>query len=110
MMKLIAIIILVGLITSCNPQQEKAPNLIERDKMIEVISEIELTQALIKLKFSKKDTINSKELYHQVYEKFNISEEQFNSSLKFYCKTPKELEAIYAEAIELLSAKQPQNK
>ncbi len=86
------------------------PNFIERDKMVEVISEIELTQALIKLTFSNKDTINSQALYDQVYERFNISEEQFNNSLVFYCKSPKEAEGIYIDAIALLSAKQAQKK
>jgi hypothetical protein len=108
--KFFYIVIVFGWITSCELEQETVPNIIERDKMVEVISEIELTQALIKLKFSNKDTINSQALYHQVYEAFNISEEEFNNSLVFYCKTPKEAEGIYTEAIALLSAKQPQKK
>jgi hypothetical protein len=104
----IYIIILVGLITSCDSRYEAVPNLIERDKMVAVISEIELTQALIKLKLSNKDTVNLQELYNQTYETFNISEEQFNNSLAFYCKTPKETEGLYTDAIALLSAKQVQ--
>ena len=109
-LKFIVIIIVVGLITSCESEHTITPDLIERDKMVEVISEIELTQALIKLKFSNKDTINSQELYDQIYEKFKISEEEFNNSLAFYCKTPKQAESLYLEAIEVLTAKQVQNQ
>jgi hypothetical protein len=49
-------------------------------------------------------------LYDQIYEEFKISEEEFNNSIEFYCKTPKEAEGLYLEAIEVLSAKQVQNK
>ena len=105
-LKFIVIIIVVGLITSCESEHAITPDLIERDKMVEVISEIELTQALIKLKF--KDTINSQELYDQIYEQFKISEEEFNNSLEFYCQTPKQAEGLYLEAIEVLTAKQVQ--
>ncbi len=96
---------------SCSEGDNEVPDyLIEREKMVEVISEIELTQALVKLKFTSKDTINSQELYNQVYQKFDISEEQFNKSLAYYAKKPKATEGIYIEAIERLSVEQAERK
>ena len=101
------IIIVFVFLMSCTEEEETLPsNLIEREIMVDVISEIELTQALIKLKFTTQDTLNSQEFYNQVYKEFNITEEQFNKSLAYYCKTPKGTESLYIDAIELLSEKQ----
>ena len=98
-------------LASCKEEAKVLPEyLIERELMFEVVSEIELTQALIKLKFTTQDTINSQELYNQVYKEFNISEDQFNKSLAYYCSTPKGFEGIYIDAIELLSEKQVEPK
>ncbi|MDB4534151.1 DUF4296 domain-containing protein [Vicingaceae bacterium] len=101
-------IVVFVLFFSCTEESEKAlPDyLIEREKMVEIISEIELTQALIKLKFTTQDTINSQELYNQVYEGFEITEVQFNKSLEYYCKKPKGTESLYIDAIERLSERQ----
>ena len=104
---LIYIVIVFGFLISCTEGEKALPDyLIEREKMVEVIADIELTQALIKLKFSNQDALNSQELYNQVYKEFGISEEQFNKSLVYYCKTPKGTEGVYIDAIERLTEKQ----
>lgn len=99
----------VGLscLQACKTEEESTPDyLIERDVMVDLITEVELTQALIKVKFTTTDTINSLELYKEVFEQFEVSEEQFNKSLMFYCKDPKTAEKLYVEAIERLSEKE----
>ncbi len=98
---------------SCDGDEssEIPKNVIPEEKMIEVITEIELTQALIKLKFSVPDTtqgsaINKQELFNQVYKSFNTSEEQFNNSLTYYSEHPKLLMEMYIKVINNLSEKQ----
>ena len=104
-------LILFGILISCTEQEDSLPDyLIERGKMVEVISEIELTQALIKIKGTTKDTISSQKLYNQVFEEFDISEEQFTKSLAFYCNTPIQVEGLYLDAIERLSERQAEEK
>ena len=96
---------------SCVRKEEQLPkDVISEDKMVDVITEIELTQALVKLKFSNRDsTINQQELFNQVYTDFNITEEKFNNSLSYYCQSPEVIENIYMGVINKLSEKQAQN-
>ncbi|MGB0886538.1 MAG: DUF4296 domain-containing protein [Vicingaceae bacterium] len=105
---LIYIFIIISVLFSCKTEtKETAPaDLIEWEKMVDVITEVELTQAVVKVSFSTQDSINAKKLYADVFESFNITEKQFNSSLNFYCKDPIETEKLYADAIEKLSEKQ----
>ena len=101
------------LIVSVSCEEEKIvppKNLILEDKMVEVITETELTQALIKLKLSNQDTINKQQLFKQVYADFNISEEQFNNSLAYYAQVPRDLMLIYEDVITKLSEKQGTGK
>ncbi len=99
---------IVLIAVSCGNGKEEVPEgVIPQEKMVEVLTEIELTQALIKLKFSKQDsTINQQLLFEEVYTDFSISKEQFNISLVYYCEHPKALEEMYVEVINNLSVKQ----
>ena len=94
-------------IISCgNGGKDISKEIIPEEDMVKIFTEIELTQALIKLKFSNQDTINQQELFNQVYKDFNISEDQFNKSLVYYCEKPKVLEEMYVKVINNLSVKQ----
>ena len=101
------IVVVCCFLISCKDEVENLPEgIIARDKMVDVIAEVELTQALIRLKLSARDTVNQKSLYTQVYQKFEISETEFNNSLDYYCSNPKEMMDVYLEAIENLSERQ----
>jgi len=96
---------------ACNSDADIAPKgVMDKNTMIEVLVEMELTQALIKLKSSTKDTINERELYKEVYTTYNISEEEFNNSLTYYCKDPKSLMRMYGKVIETLTKKQSEQQ
>ena len=100
-------IVVLAFFVSCSEQEQRPKEVLTEDQMVEVIAEVELTQALIKLKFSNPDTIvDRQELYNQVYNSFNITEEQFNASLTYYCQQPKVIEGIYVGVITRLSEEQ----
>ncbi|MGB0881477.1 MAG: DUF4296 domain-containing protein [Vicingaceae bacterium] len=105
-------IIIIGLLLfSCGANKEEIPaGIIPKEEMITVMTEIELTQALIKLKTSTQDTINEQQLFEEVYADFDISEDQFNNSLAFYCKDPKLLRDMYNKVIENLTKKQSEQQ
>ncbi len=96
---------------SCGNNLDEIPEgIIPKGEMIEVMSEIELTQALIKLKLSTQDTVNQQQLFQEVYNEFGVSEEQFNNSLTHYCKDPKLLMNMYGKVIENLTKKQSEHQ
>jgi len=95
---------------SCANNSEETPEgVIPKDKMIEVLGEIELTQALIKLKLSTQDTVNQEQLFNEVYDEFSITQDQFNNSLTYYCEDPKSLMNMYGKVIEDLTKKQSEH-
>jgi hypothetical protein len=106
-LKYIIFLALSVFLITCGGNEKKIPEgIIPREKMVEIITEIELTQALIKVEFSNQDTLNQKHLFNQIYSSFKVSEEQFNTSLSFYCNNPKILEEIYVQTIIKLSKNQ----
>lgn len=106
------ILITTFIFLSCGSKKQDVPNnIIAEDKIVDVIAEIELTQALIKLKFSNTDSlINQTKLFNEVYAKHNTSQEQFNNSLAFYAQEPKKMDTLYAKVITKLSEKQAENQ
>lgn len=104
--------VITGIFLSCGSNKKEVPdNIIPKDKIVDVISDIELTQALIKLKFNNTDSlINQSQLFNEMYAKHNTSQEQFNNSLAFYAQDPKKMDTIYAKVITKLSEKQAENQ
>jgi uncharacterized membrane protein len=105
------IVLLTIMMSSCNNDVDIVPvGVMSKEKMVEVMAEIELTQALIKLKSSTKDTVNEGQLYNEVYTTYSISEEEFNNSLEHYCKDPGLLMDMYGKVIENLTKKQSEQQ
>jgi hypothetical protein len=99
------------LLLCCNNIIESPDDILPEEKMVEVIAEIEFTQALIKLKISTKDSlINQAQLFNEVFKKFNTSENQFNKSLAYYSEQPKTLDSIYVNVITKLSKRQAETQ
>jgi hypothetical protein len=110
-LKHIIFIVLVLVTVSCGIEGDKAPeSIIPGDIMVKVITEIELTQALLKLKIANQDTVNQKQLFNETFKEFGVSEDEFNNSLKYYCQDPKLLEEIYVKVINNISKKQAKNQ
>ncbi|MDG1476238.1 MAG: DUF4296 domain-containing protein [Vicingaceae bacterium] len=109
-LKYFLIIALTFWLMSCGGKDEIPAEVIPKEKMIDVMTEIELTQALIKLKYSTQDTINEQQIFNEVYTDFDISEEKFNVSITYYCKDPKLLMNMYIKVMENLTKKQSEQQ
>jgi len=73
--------------------------------MAEVLAEMELAQAAYKYQnISQRFDIHF--MFEEIYKKNKVTKEEFNTSLKFYSSSPKEMDDIYNETIELLTKKQ----
>ena len=98
------------MLMSCGSKDEIPAEVIPKNIMIEVMTEMELTQALVKLKNSTQDTINEQQLFEEVYISYDISENKFNTSLAYYCKDPKLLMNMYGKVLENLTKKQSEQQ
>lgn len=73
--------------------------------MAEVLAEMELAQAAYKYQnVSQRFDINF--MFDKIYKKNKVTKEEFNTSLKFYTTSPKIMDEIYNETIEILTHKQ----
>lgn len=105
------ILFFVVIISSCNNKEELPKDILPQEDLINVIAEVEMAQALIKLKFNTTDTIiNQKAIFEDVFIEMNTTEEQFNKSLNYYSQQPKILLEIYEKVIIKLSKQQAENQ
>ena len=93
-------------LAACSESKLPPSEVLSKEQMIPLIVDIEVSQAIYKLKFANKDSINYHHLMDDVFNAQNTSQEQFNSSLAYYAKHPKEMEEIYNQAIVQLTQKQ----
>jgi Domain of unknown function (DUF4296) len=101
------LLISIGFYSCYSNSGEQPPeNLIPEDQMINVLAEIELTQAFIKLNIAAVDSINQPQLFQNIFDKHNTTRNSFNESLIFYSKQPQVLESIYQKVITSLSEQQ----
>lgn len=92
--------ILLILFTSCKQEQgDFVP--INKDKMVEVLADMELLGASEVIK-SNEQHINLNGLRLNVLEKHKVSKSDFDNSFLYYSKSPKQLEKIYGEVVTKL--------
>ncbi|MGI6479206.1 MAG: DUF4296 domain-containing protein [Salinivirgaceae bacterium] len=106
LLSLVALLI----INSCSGVRDKSTNLliIPRDTMIHVISDIHIVDAvLINALNNRRIEVNTVPNYYvDILERYNISKERFDVSLRYYCDNLDEFDKMYDEIIEILSTKQ----
>lgn len=73
--------------------------------MAEIIAEMELAQATYKFQ-SNNQHFDIDFVFEEIYKNNNTTKDDFNSSLKFYSKSPKEMDEIYTETISVINQKQ----
>jgi|GEM_PF-4964484 len=109
------ILVSVGVTTllSCKKNKIQPPeNLIPRDKMVRIIAEIQFTDAVLITAENQRKINNSEipEYYSDLLHRFEITKEQFYSSLFFYSQDLEEFAKIYDDVLLILQDKQSQIK
>ncbi len=111
MNRLISTLILILVMFSCNniEKPKKPDNLISRERMVDVITDISLMTAA---KGLNKDVLEKNAINPQnyIYEKYNIDSVQFAESNNYYAYDVKEYEEIYAEVKERLEKRKAEYK
>ena len=98
-------LVLLLFLLSCSNNQQETNSILSKPVMAEVLAEMELAQAAYKYQnISQRFDIHF--MFEEIYKKNKVTKEEFNTSLKFYSSSPKEMDDIYNETIELLTKKQ----
>jgi hypothetical protein len=85
----------------------KPPDLIPAKQMAEVLADIHIADASLSFRELPTDSTGQyyADYYQAIFEKHEISREQYLSSLNYYLKKPELLEDIYEDVNEILSTK-----
>lgn len=84
---------------SCQNSEIELPT-IEETKMVKILADVHLAEAMIQQnKSSQRDSIGAN-LYQKIFFIHQVEEKDFYQSLKYYTSTPGIMENIYDQVIE----------
>lgn len=101
----VLIVVLVMFFLGCKHEELKPSNVLPKQEMIQLIVEIELSQAAFKIK-SQDKKFDLDKVSNSIFEKHKTTSQNFDESLKYYTSRPSQMEEIYNEVISILSQKQ----
>jgi hypothetical protein len=91
--------------TTQKPIEPEMPeNLLPPEKMVEVITQMHLADALVMSLPNAVDSaaIHRKAMYDFIYQKLKVNEQDFQSSFNYYKMMPEQIDSIYGHVIEEL--------
>lgn len=92
-------------ISSCGKGDAPIEGVIERDKFVEVLIDVQISESMNQFIRNKESDYNLDFSYQWIYEKHGINEEIFRTSIEYYTEDPETFEAIYDEVIIRISEK-----
>lgn len=112
-MRKIGIFFILSVLIGCSKKEVEVPDdVIPRDSMIVILSEIHLAEATIQVlnvDLNDSTKIASLGFYRHIFLKHNISQDLFKKSFDYYRSEPAYFHAMYDEVITHLSEDQAKN-
>lgn len=100
------IIILVTLVLVACSNKPKVPDyVIPQEEMVNIVVDIHLLDGIMTVNRIRKSLVNkdSVNYYNQIFEKYNITQEDFDTSLYFYSHNINEYNDIYEQVLNKLN-------
>jgi site-specific recombinase XerD len=96
---------------ACSKPEVKIPNnVIPKDSMVFIMMDVHIAEAGVKSLSADSLMINTKTYYEFIYKKHQITEEQFQKSMRFYTYQPELLQEIYVKMTEEILANKKKSK
>lgn len=92
-------------ISSCGTDNDSIEGVIEKEKFIELLTDVQIMEAMNQFIKNKETDYNLDFSYQWIYEKYGITEDEFRSSVLYYTQDPETYEEIYDEVIIKISDK-----
>lgn len=84
-------VLLLALFAGCSSSH------LSHDKMVDLLFDIHLAEATIKVRVYNYRTIEKQEYYNRIFEKHGVTKEEFEASLDWYSQHPDRLVRIYED-------------
>jgi hypothetical protein len=102
----ILLFILIWVTQSCNYESENNKDVIPKDTMVMLISDIHIADATLNVIMNTEKFKEVDDYYTSVLSKYNVSRSRFDTSLAYYSSKPETFEQIYEDVMLLLSQKE----
>jgi hypothetical protein len=116
-LKFLFALLIALLFFSCAPGEKKSvvnipPHIIPPDSMVLILTDMQVTEAILReyQRTGREDEQRNKRYYHQVFEKYDLSNERYQQSIAFYEKNPDLYFEIYKDIVSLLTKMQAEEK
>lgn len=104
------IIAMLLCLVACENSKKSAPNnLIQKNQMVDLITELHLAEAKVQnmgYRSSDSSFLVYEKLQLEVLQKHKVSKADYDSSYAFYSRNLKEFDEIYAKVVDSLSLKE----
>ncbi|HPT30800.1 MAG TPA: DUF4296 domain-containing protein [Prolixibacteraceae bacterium] len=108
------LLLILMIFASCGEDiGEKPANLLSRDQMVNVLTDIHLGDAVYQTRsFSNEKLMKYSEsdFYYSILKKYHLADSVFEKSLIYYSGKPKEYEKIYTRVINKLTEMEQEEK
>ena len=98
--KVFSLLFIVFLIACGSPKEKIPDDILSKEKMIEIVTELHVTEASINLNLYNADSLKT------IYSKHQVTKSQYDSSFKYYALHPKQLSEIYKGVLNEISKRQ----
>ena len=106
------LLITMVLLAGCGNNEEKKvsipDNILPREKMAQVITDIHIAEAEMNLHSLPDSTSKTPISFRKIFEKDSITKQQYEESLTFYIDHPELLDKVYEEVLNEMSKMQGQ--
>lgn len=106
---ILSLIVALSLHSCTDEKKSFDVKLIERSVFIEILAEAQLIESTEQFVRDKNRNFSAEKSYIFLFNKYKVSEEEFEYSLEFYSRNPEDLEKIYDEVIIKLTEKQSES-
>lgn len=103
---ILSLILVLSLHSCAEEKISQDEKLIERDIFIDILVEAQLIESTEQFVRDKNRNFSAEKSYIFIFNKYKVSEEEFEYSLEYYSRNPEDLERIYDEVIIKLTEKQ----
>ena len=103
-MRILAVIMLGLALVACQ-MEERPEGIMERDEFKEALLDAQLVEARMnhEMILEQMKTMPVQKYYEELFERHQITEEQFQETFNYYTEHPDELKAIYEEIMTELT-------
>ena len=94
------------LLTAC----EVPVGVMSRKKMAEVLADVHIAEAITGQTYAYNDFSSKRACFEKVFEKYDITRDEFNHSVDWYARHPRIYSEVYEETVKLIEKRQDEVK